>query len=320
MAYLIGTDEAGYAPNLGPLVITCTVWRIAKVPPDLDLYRRLQAVVCPEGDGGAGGPLLVADSKVVYSPARGLRLLERGVLAMVGLVDDVPNDWRAAWQLLDSEAAAHLDHLPWHRDYDSALPHTADRDDVLNAAGRLREGLAAAGVELVSVRSTAVFPEPFNDGADRWGNKAEALSRWTLALVAEALEACEAEEVRVTCDKHGGRNRYGRLLQEHFPEHLIEVYEEGLAASTYRWGPDERRIEVRFCAGGESFLPVALASMVSKYLRELAMQAFNDFWCRQVPNLRPTAGYPKDASRFKREIAQVQNRLGIDDRVLWRWR
>ncbi|HEX4146915.1 MAG TPA: hypothetical protein VHY91_25685 [Pirellulales bacterium] len=320
MAYLIGTDEAGYAPNLGPLVITCTVWRIAKTPPDLDLYRRLQAVVCPDGNGAAGGPLLVADSKVVYSPARGLRLLERGVLAMMGLVDDVPRDWRTAWQMLDSEAAAHLDHLPWHREYDSALPHAADRDDVLSAAGRLREGLAAAGVELVSVRSTAVFPEPFNDGADRWGNKAEALSQWTLALVADALDGCQAEEVHVVCDKHGGRNRYGRLLQERFPEYLIEVHEESLAASTYRWGPDERRIEVRFCAGGESFLPVALASMVSKYLRELAMQAFNDFWCRQVPNLRPTAGYPGDAVRFKREIAKVQKRMGIKDRVLWRSR
>ncbi len=223
MAYLIGTDEAGYAPNLGPLVITCTVWRVAQGPPDLDLYRRLQAVVCPDLDADEGGPLLVADSKVVYSPARGLRLLERGVLAMVGMVDDVPRDWRAAWQTLDSEAAAHLDHLPWHRDYDAALPHTADRDDVLDATGRLREGLAAAGVELVSVRSTAVFPELFNDGADRWGNKAEALSRWTLALVAEALGQCDGEEVRVVCDKHGGRNRYGRLLQESFPEHLIEV-------------------------------------------------------------------------------------------------
>ncbi len=260
----------------------------------------------------------MADSKVVYSPARGLRLLERGVLAMMGLVNDVPRDWRAAWRLLDREAAARLDHLPWHLGYDSALPHAADRDDVLDAARRLREGLAAAGVELVSVRSTALFPEPLNDGADRWGNKAEALSRWTLGLVAEALGACEAEEVRVVCDKHGGRNRYGRLLQEQFPETLVEVHGEALAESIYRWGPDERRIEVRFCAGGESFLPVALASMVSKYLRELAMQAFNDFWCRQVPNLRPTAGYPEDAKRFKREIAGMQNDLGIDDRVLWR--
>ncbi len=47
MAYLIGTDEAGYAPNLGPLVITCTVWRVAKGPADLDLYRLLEAVVLP---------------------------------------------------------------------------------------------------------------------------------------------------------------------------------------------------------------------------------------------------------------------------------
>ena len=165
---------------------------------------------------------------------------------MMSLVDDVPRDWRAAWQQLDSEAAAHLDHLPWHRGYDSALPHSADRDDVLDAAARLREGLAAAGVELVSVRSAAVFPEPFNDGAKRWGNKAEALSNWTLALVAEALDECDAEEVHVVCDKHGGRNRYGRLLQQSFPEYLIEVHEEGLAASTYRWGPEERRVEVRF--------------------------------------------------------------------------
>ena len=26
MPYLVGTDEAGYAPNLGPLVISATVW------------------------------------------------------------------------------------------------------------------------------------------------------------------------------------------------------------------------------------------------------------------------------------------------------
>src|SRR5215203_3406446 len=28
MPYLIGTDEAGYAPNLGPLVVTATVWHV----------------------------------------------------------------------------------------------------------------------------------------------------------------------------------------------------------------------------------------------------------------------------------------------------
>jgi ribonuclease HII len=355
MAYLIGTDEAGYAPNLGPLVISCTVWHVADQAPcesvapkqprrkgkrnaareagcqtldppagqptEIDLYRRLRQCVC-DGSGREDDELrlVLADSKVLYSPARGIGLLERGVLAMLALVKQVPSDWRSAWQLLDGESAAHLEHLPWHLGYDSALPHAANRDDVLAAADRLRDGLAGAGVRLVSIRSAALFPQPFNAGTERWGNKAEALSRWTLGLVAEALEGCPAEDVYVVCDKHGGRNFYGRLLQQHFPDYLIEVHGESLARSTYRWGPPEQRVEVRFCAGGESYLPVAAASMVSKYLRELAMQAFNDFWCRHVPSLRRTAGYPGDALRFKQDIASMQHQLGIDDRMLWRQR
>jgi hypothetical protein len=58
--------------------------------------------------------------------------------------------------------------------------------------------------------------------------------------------------------------------------------------------------------------------MVSKYLRELAMEAFNAFWAEQVPNLAPTAGYPQDAVRFRAEIAKKQLELGIEDAVLWR--
>ena len=58
--------------------------------------------------------------------------------------------------------------------------------------------------------------------------------------------------------------------------------------------------------------------MASKYLRELAMLAFNDYWRSRVPNLQPTAGYPQDAKRFRAEIAEVQRQLHIADRVLWR--
>ena len=41
MGYLIGTDEAGYGPNLGPLVVSASVWR---VPDDVggdELYDRI---------------------------------------------------------------------------------------------------------------------------------------------------------------------------------------------------------------------------------------------------------------------------------------
>ena len=58
--------------------------------------------------------------------------------------------------------------------------------------------------------------------------------------------------------------------------------------------------------------------MASKYLRELAMRAFNDYWCGHVPGLRRTAGYPTDAKRFKLEISAAQTRLEIPDDVVWR--
>jgi hypothetical protein len=100
----------------------------------------------------------------------------------------------------------------------------------------------------------------------------------------------------------------------------VEIHGESRAQSVYRFGPQGRRVEICFRAGGEAILATALASMCSKYLRELAMRPFNHFWCRQVPKLRPTAGYPGDSRRFKAAITAAQAGLGIDDRTLWRER
>jgi hypothetical protein len=107
---------------------------------------------------------------------------------------------------------------------------------------------------------------------------------------------------------------------DHFPERFIEIHGESRAQSVYRFGPAERRVEIRFRTKAEVCLPVALASMASKYLRELAMMGLNAFWGARVPGLRPTAGYPQDARRFKAEIAAVQADLGIRDAELWRTR
>ena len=41
MRYLIGTDEAGYGPNLGPLVISVSVWQTTDDSPGDNLYERL---------------------------------------------------------------------------------------------------------------------------------------------------------------------------------------------------------------------------------------------------------------------------------------
>lgn len=318
MAYLIGTDEAGYAPNLGPLVISATLWQVPESHLSCDLYRLLRRHVCRR-PSPRGRRLALGDSKVLYRPGDGLALLERGLLAALGVAQRCPANWHELWTMLDGDAASRLDAQPWHVGYRIDLPLENPAAELDKLVRKLRAALDAAGIRLVKICSTAVFPERFNELTDSY-NKADALSRLTLELVARILAELNDDPVLVLCDKHGGRNRYGPLLQQQFPDSLVEVHRESRAESIYRWGRPEQRVEVRFCMNCERHLPAALASMASKYLREISMRAFNHFWCGHLPSLRPTAGYPRDSKRFKAEISAMQTALGIGDRILWRAR
>ena len=323
MGYLIGSDEAGYGPNLGPLVISGTVW---KAPDDVrgdDLYRRLGAAVVPAPSRSAANgpaPLAIGDSKRLYQPGGGLGHLERGLLVALALLNRHPTTWLEACDALSAASSDGRPSGPWYDGYDAPLPVDADAAEIPPLVETFCEALAASGVALVELRSRAVSPEELNRLVEHYGTKGAALSHTTLALVAALVDPLPQGPISIVCDKHGGRNRYHGLLSEHFPDQFIEIRGESRARSVYRFGPQERRVEIRFQTKGESHLPTALASMASKYLRELAMRALNDFWCRRVEGLRPTAGYPQDAKRFKAEIAAAQAELGIDDRVLWRMR
>jgi len=325
MSYLIGTDEAGYGPNLGPLIVSASVWSVPEGADGDDLYGLVgPCVAASPGRKGqlqdASAPVAIGDSKVLYQPQAGLRHLERGLLAALALVDRRPATWRGVWDALSTEAGGGLPSVPWYADYDAPIPVDADPSEIEAAAATLSGGFLAADVQLLGIVSRGVFPEEFNRLVEHFGSKGAALSHTTLRLVAGLVEPLEGGPIRIVCDKHGGRNRYQHLIADHFPDVLIEVRGEGRERSVYRFGPDDRRVEIRFQMKADSHLPAALASMASKYLRELAMRALNDFWRRSVDGLRPTAGYPQDAKRFKAQIAAVQAELGIEDRFLWRAR
>jgi hypothetical protein len=323
MGFLVGMDEAGYGPNLGPLVISATVWSVPDAALGADLYRVLRKAVASRPPAAARhhqGRVVLADSKAIYNPALGLGLLERGLLAALATMDHRPSRWQQLWDLLCPDAASELASAPWFLDYDDGLPLVASVKDLQRAAARMQDCFEQAGVRLLSVRCRAVFPEELNRLLAEYGNKGAALSHLTLALLCSVLGRLPDGQVAVTCDKHGGRNCYSQLLQHYVDDWLVEVYGESRQASFYRFGPEHRRVEVCFRPRAERFLPTALASMASKYMRELAMRPFNRFWCNQLPELRPTAGYPRDARRFKTAIGPLQQELGIADRLLWRER
>ena len=72
---MIGLDEAGYGPLLGPLCLGASVWRVdddllgeAEAPFDVDLRAALAGLVCRagEGQGDEALPVPVDDSKALH--------------------------------------------------------------------------------------------------------------------------------------------------------------------------------------------------------------------------------------------------------------
>ncbi len=330
MAYLIGTDEAGYGPNLGPLVVAATAWQVPEPIAPEAMYDALGEVVCQGATKPEDCRLAIADSKQLYKPGSGLSLLERGVLTALALVGRRAQCWREIWPCLDDRPAdaAHMRFWnsdpgncdPWYEDYDEPLPIDTPGDELESAADLVQRGCEARQVRLVGVQAAVLAPGEFNDQVKKCGNKAEVLSLTTLALARRLIEAAPASDVQVLCDRHGGRAYYAALLQHIFPDEFVLVRRETPALGVYELKFGERRVEFQFLVGGERMLPTALASMTAKYLRELAMRPFNAFWQRHVPGLRATAGYPGDAQRFWDEIRSVQRKLKIADRELWRKR
>ena len=315
MGIFIGTDEAGYGPNLGPLVITATAWEIPGEPREFDFFAALSEVVSQEAEKDSGR-LHVADSKEVYSPAKGIGSLETSVLSLLRLLDWKPSSFSQLCGGLSRFLAEPnpLAGEPWYSDSDLTLPQLAENAAIESGSGSLLEACEAAGVRLLEVRSEIVSPERFNSLCETHGNKAAALSKTTLGLIRSVWDPESTEATLIVGDKHGGRNRYDDLIDEQLDGQMIFRLGEGKERSTYRVGSTELRFQMR----AESHFPVAVSSMVCKYVRELAMDLFNQFWQKHLPDLKPTKGYPVDAKRFREEIAEKQTELEIADEVLWR--
>lgn len=319
MHLLIGTDEAGYGPNLGPLVVAASAWQAPKKVAPEKLYDHLAefiATECPRDEAR----LAIADSKALYSPGSGLAELECGVLSCLALLGQQPTSTLALWNALAANCHGERTALAWHVAEEEQLPIDACPDRIGRCLENLSAGFKSQRVEFKALRATAVFPGKFNAEVERHENKATVLSLVTLELIKSLLDEQPDLPAIITCDKHGGRDRYAHLIQHVFGDDPVSTIRESKASSVYRLTCAGRKIELQFLAKGERMLAAALASMAAKYLREISLRPFNRFWQEHVPGLKPTAGYPNDARRFKAEILAAQQRLGIEDRVLWRCR
>ena len=309
-------DEAGYGPNLGPLVVTVTVWEVPGSPREFDLWDAMSAVA-QQTPTKEPLKLHVADSKQVYSPGKGLAALEKSVLSALRMLGRTPQTLTELSEELQPRISnLKFDTPPWLSDAELKLPIESNSGLISDLATKWLECCQRSGVTLKEIRSEIVQPQRFNALVRAADNKALALSRLSLNLLRSVWNPDDKEPTLVICDKHGGRNRYEDLLAEVLDGQMVFSVGEAKERSVYRVGSTELRFQMK----AEANFLVALASIVCKYVRELSMHVFNQFWAKHLPNVKPTAGYPVDAARFKAEISEVQAQREITDDVLWRER
>ncbi|MSR26998.1 MAG: hypothetical protein EXS06_08275 [Planctomycetaceae bacterium] len=324
MTLLIGTDEAGYGPNLGPLVVAASAWRGVEGGDDgADRLARAGAEI---GAAARLGQPPWADSKQLYKPGGGLIAIERGVLAALAATAEgataqrashgIPSDGAALAAALGIDLPLITAPAEWTLFERTALPVAVPPRALALLAETVATTLPRLNVQLVAVACRVLHPGAFNALLDAGLNKSDILSRTTLSLAAELRATAPGEPAVVWCDRHGGRKTYAALVGRHFAAPLVRTIVETPTSSTY--AIDAASLRIEFTVGGEARVPVALASMTAKYVRELAMAAFNVHWGTLAPGLRPTAGYPLDARRWRGDAAAALDRCGIPPDAFWR--
>ncbi|GBD36989.1 hypothetical protein HRbin36_02119 [bacterium HR36] len=229
---------------------------------------------------------------------------------------------------------------------------------IVRRAERCRQSLEDAGLVLPKPLTFILLPEEINRIIAQMGTKSalpvlgweqlmpamlaatrtevgtDAEGRWHPARSFESAtdDSPQPTHVPITweliCDHLGGRTHYAAILPGVLNGWELQAYREGRTRCEYLLAPSNPpksshqarlRITVLPRAEKQAFV-VALASMISKYIRELFMFHWNRYWQKQVPGLRPTAGYPADADRFLQDIATARARLGLADAVIRRCR
>jgi hypothetical protein len=321
--YLIATDEAGYGPKLGPLVIVATAWRLPDASPtdasptETEVASRFAPLSEPVRLPGLSG--VVNDSKSVYRQGDGLSWLHAVASAGLSWCGFPAGNFDELLERVCAQDLPSIRHSPWLSGCDTAAMLDATK------TMPLVDHWSSGGIALVGVTARVITAKEFNRQCQQGFNKADLLSHCTLGLIRDHLDSLpnQGTETQARCDRHGGRRYYAGPLLHHFPERQLRIIEEMQQQSRYRLDLGDDRLDIRFTVKGDRFPPVAFSSLIAKYLRERFMESLNRYFaerCQDPTMFRPTAGYPVDADRFLVQIETIRRREGIDDADLVRSR
>ena len=335
MRLVLGVDEAGYGPNLGPLVVAVSAWAVDS---RLEVLDGLEPFA-PEFQAASWTPrsafVPFGDSKKIYQSGKGLAGLNFALRFFESIFEGKPPQKRPWFELgqLAQEDLSRVESHPWYRCKNpvKGLGRANQVDENSEASCRFaREKLLKLGVRLIGFRLRVLDEAYFNECVDRLGNKSDVLGHISLELAWKVLGECmdfhSFKGIEIYCDRQGGRKKYAGLISQTYERSHREsqvpfcsVVGESSKTSLYSMRHAGIATSIRFQVHGDSLFPPAAASMVAKWARESLMERFNGYWREVVgPGLKPTAGYAVDAARFARDIEPWITKLAIEKNQWWR--
>jgi ribonuclease HII len=296
---VLGVDENGLGPLLGPLVTTAVALELGRYQ-----VARLSTL---------GRELGIDDSKATAAFGR-MALAESLALgALESLHGAAPGDAETLLGSLSLDAPTSLRapcpeaSLP--QCWSAAITLPCFGGDVVSGR-RALGALATRGVRLVRVKSALACTRVLNDRLARGQSRVEVDLELMERLVLDA-RAAHTGDIHAVCGMVGGIRNYVEKLR-HIARDKVRARRATLGTLAFDMeGIGHVRFEID---ADQRHLPVALASMIGKYVRELWMLRHNSFYRRFDANLLEVSGYHDPVTRrFIAETALLRKRLGVED-------
>jgi len=298
---VLGLDENGLGPRLGPLVGTCVALEVGS------RYDRPRLRRAGKRLGLEDSKASTAFGKMAHGEAVALALIE----TMSGVRPRTADDLFAAVSLdgpsrLRAPCPSGGAHAQCWGDALTLPVFGGDPADGHRALSRLRR----SRLRIQRIRSVITCAGVFNartaDGTSKVVVNLENFER----LLGDARGALPPDQpLTAICGMVGGIRSYRTYVRRFDPERM-EVLEEKRFRCAYRV-PDVGDVAFEVDAD-DRHLPVALASMVGKYLREVAMERQNRFYAAASADLPRASGYHDPVTRrFIEATGRIRTRLGV---------